>query len=263
MSLPIALGRTASLARRSGAPPGPWTPLNIASLAHLYEGGERETIVSGEVSVWGDGKGSVSLAAPASTRRPEAVAASSVLTGATLLFDPATDDRLDAPNESAMAFFHAAQGATCFGVWHKSSAGVGSVINSHRGLNISGWRGHSLQHDRENNRIIARINNGSGVAQNTVSANGSVGSGAHYFVWRVEESRAPSEFQLRLNGSVLESGNFTNPPTSGDSVRTMMVGLNDGDANSLNGEVGALGWCTDWISDADVSLLEAWLAEYL
>lgn len=84
----------------------------------------------------------------------------------------------------------------------------------------------------------------------------------HFVVIRLRMSPAP-HWEVRVDGSVLASGAFAAPPSSGPTPSGARVGSRNPTAlNHYNGYLGALGHIPRRLEGDELAALETWLARY-
>lgn len=277
---PLQLGRAfarrpgAGLNRRAGVRgiggPPPWHPRMLSGLFAAYYGNLNKVLIGPpDINVWGDDKtggtpsGSQDLTATAAGARPAEKLASALMNGQdTLAFDGG--DRIRGDTASDWTTIHDGTGGSYAHIFHSTKSAAGNqVLGDNNNLNANSV-GHHCYYQGNNQRLIAVAKNGSVSTFSLVSGNGTVTVDAtHLAVVRYEEGRTPNEWDVRVDGAELGSGDSAAAPSASDAAFALALGATAFTAfNFLTGEIGASFFASEAWSDAEVALLETWSTLY-
>lgn len=246
-----------------------WDPTQLPGLFASYFGFQGKTLVGSDVDVWADQtsggtpSGSQDLTATAAGTRPAETLASALMGGQdTLAFDGG--DRIRGDTAADWTTIHDGTGGSYAFIFHSTQAGAGNqILGDDNNLNASGV-GHHCYYQGNNQRIICAAKNGSTSVYSFVSGNGTVTVNAtHILVVRYKEGRSPKEWDVRLDGVELGSGDSDAAPSLSDAAFALALGSTAFTAGSfLTGELGLTLYASEVWTDAVCALLETWSTRY-
>jgi hypothetical protein len=112
------------------------------------------------------------------------------------------------------------------------------------------------------NKLTLAIGNGTATVFNSTSAGTIYAQNARYITVVRYSETAATKVDLRWNGASIISGATSAAPSSGDAYSLPALGSDIGWSVYWAGPIVETGFCNSYLSDANVALLEAWLARW-
>lgn len=238
----------------------PYNPLTDPVFVATWDPASgQNTLVGSDIEILADLKGGGrSMTALSATQRPEKVASANLNNRDVARFNGSVNDKIRNTTRSLFRLWHDGTGVTMIAIYWIGSGDTAVIWDS----NSAGSTpvGATWLHDAgANQRLVARVANGTSAIINFTSANGTAPPGAQIGVFRYLEGRPGNEYDIRLNGVSRSSGDSTAAPATGDSAFDPTFGAQAG-ANSFNfdGDLGVVLMAAQYLTDTKVAQVEAW-----
>lgn len=258
--------------RNAGGQAVAQAPATISDLKVWFRADRGVTLNGSTVSAWADQAalgGAQDMSQGTAAEQPTYVASDADFAGQPSLQFDGTTDKLIAATAADWTFMSNGLGLTVFLVCRVSADVASQLLLDNNNGDVTASNsatGLVLQHQGgANDRfhlVITRSAAGA-VVDALTSASSVVAPASGILVFRYLEGRADNEYDLRWNRTSHASGNSTNAPSASAPAGPLCIGAQWFSEGLLfNGDIPELAMYTRYLSDTEVTQLEAYASRY-